>query len=79
MLLRLLFFVLIVYILIFLLKAYIRRGNLGPRTRGESRVASEEEMVFDPQCRAYVPKSEAILNEGNYFCSQECARRYLSR
>jgi hypothetical protein len=79
LLLRLLFFFLIAYVLIFLLKAYIRKRNLGPRTRRESRMTKEEEMVLDPQCRAYVPKSEAILNEGNYFCSPECARLYLSR
>jgi hypothetical protein len=79
LLLRLLFFFLVAYILVSLLKAYIRKRHLGPRTGRESRMGKEEEMVLDPQCRAYVPKSAALLDKGNYFCSQECARLYLSR
>jgi hypothetical protein len=34
-------------------------------------------MVFDPQCRSYLPKSDAILRKGHYFCSELCARLYL--
>ena len=79
MLLRLLFFFLIAYIVICLLRAYIRRRNFGPRPGRESRTANGEDMVLDPQCRMYVPKSEAFLENGKYFCSQECARLYLSR
>lgn len=38
----------------------------------------DEEMVLDPQCRIYLPKADAIARKGHYFCSEECARLYLS-
>jgi YHS domain-containing protein len=38
-----------------------------------------DEMVFDPQCQTYLPKGEAIRQDGNYFCSRECAKLFLSR
>jgi YHS domain-containing protein len=38
-----------------------------------------DDMVLDPQCQTYVPKNEAIPQEGNYFCSRECARLFLLR
>ena len=77
MLLRLLFIVLIVYIAIFAIKAYLAGSRSAKRTR--SVTPQDEEMVLDPQCQTYVPKREAILQAGNYFCSQECARLFLSR
>jgi hypothetical protein len=47
-------------------------GKLKPDLQGE-------DMVLDPQCQSYVPKSDAVAVSGRYFCSQECAQRYLSR
>jgi len=79
LLLRLLFLFLIAYILISVVKAYLTRiksSTDGSDSRGRK---SEEEMVLDPQCQIYVPKSEAFLQNGKYFCSQECARLFLSR
>jgi hypothetical protein len=38
-----------------------------------------DDMVLDPQCQTYVPKNEAISQQGNYFCSRECARLFLLR
>lgn len=35
-------------------------------------------MVLDPQCRLYFLKADGISREGHYFCSEECARLYLS-
>ena len=41
-----------------------------------------EDLVQDPFCKTYVPKSHAIISEINgrqqYFCSQECCEKYLS-
>ena len=41
-----------------------------------------EEMVQDPVCGCYTPKSQAqILSQGNkkiYFCSQACCQKYQS-
>lgn len=81
MLLRLLFLFLIAYILISVVKAYLlTRAKSSTDGSSDSRGRkSEEEMVLDPQCQIYVPKSEAFLQNGKYFCSQECARLFLSR
>ena len=41
-----------------------------------------EDLVQDPFCRTYVPKSQAYVREINgrqqYFCSSECCEKYLS-
>ena len=41
-----------------------------------------EDLVQDPFCRTYVPKSQAYIKEINgrqqYFCSSECCEKYLS-
>ena len=74
MLLRLLLFFIIVYIVFLAIKSLIVGKD--PKT-GDSANAGET-MVLDPQCQTYVPKSEALVRQGNYFCSEECARRYLA-
>ena len=78
--LRLLFIPLIVYIVIIVIRA-IKAYRTGARSANRNRSTSPEgeEMVLDPQCRTYVPKREAILQAGNYFCSQKCAKLFLSR
>jgi len=39
-------------------------------------------MVQDPNCRAYIPKREAVLVQKNgkklYFCSEKCRDNYLA-
>ena len=74
LLLRLLLLSAIVYILYLVLKSLLlgRKGKFP----GASQLG--EAMVLDPQCQTYVPKSEAVVREGKYFCSEECARRYLA-
>lgn len=76
MLIRVLLFVFLVYIFYVVLKAYWlpRKNNfrfVNPR--------KVDDMVLDPQCQTYVPKNEAIPQNGNYFCSRECARLFLLR
>jgi hypothetical protein len=74
--LRILFFLLLFYLLY---KLYFspRRPKRSAATRGDD--ARGEEMVLDPQCRSYLPKSEAMLRGDQYFCSDRCASLYLSR
>jgi len=74
-LLRLLLLFLIFYILISALKSVLSGG------KGRSSPANQlgESMVLDPQCQTYVPKSDAVVKGGKYFCSEECARLYLAR
>ena len=76
MLIRVILFVFLAYLFYVALKAYwltqkSRTSRLNPR--------KVDDMVLDPQCQTYVPKNEAIPQDGNYFCSRECARLFLSR
>jgi hypothetical protein len=73
LLLRLFVFILLVFLLLFLLKNYLARSR-----RGARGVAPDDDMALDPQCQSYVPKKEAVQVGGNFFCSRECAERYLA-
>lgn len=72
-LLRLVFLFIVIYIVYTALK---------PLLRGRQKAANPgqlgEQMVLDPQCQTYVPKSEAVIRHGKFFCSEECAQRYLA-
>ncbi|MBN2720276.1 MAG: YHS domain-containing protein [Proteobacteria bacterium] len=60
------------------LKGIFRRP---PQRRGKE--LEGEEMVQDPQCGVYVPKSRAIAmtrrGKQLYFCSEECKRKYSEK
>ncbi len=75
---RLILFLLIVYVIYSLLKAYVSTRKI-KSGRPEQGLGEEEEMVFDPQCQSYLPKKDAIARGGKFFCSEECANLYLSR
>jgi hypothetical protein len=75
LLLRLLFFALLVLLLVSLIKSYLVRARGGQR---RSELNDAQDMVLDPQCQSYVPKRDAVEAGGNYFCSRECAERYLA-
>jgi Prokaryotic metallothionein len=76
--LRFLFFLLLAYLCFRLLGLRLsmrkRQGDL----QASERKNDAEEMVFDPHCHVYLPKSESISRGGHYFCSEECARHYLA-
>ncbi len=77
MILRFLLLFGLFYLFFTLLNLYLfrRKRPPSPRSAGGSQA---EEMVLDPQCKSYLPKSEAMLRGGEYFCSDECARLYLA-
>ncbi len=78
MLLRIaLFFVLAYCLLRFFTSLIIGRGQ--QRNFPNGRFGEGDKMVLDPQCKSYLPKGDAIQRKGEYFCSEECARLYLSR
>jgi hypothetical protein len=77
-LLRLLVFVVLAWILIAALRAYFI-GRKGSARKANFATSKGEEMVFDPQCQSYVPKSQALFQKGNYFCSEKCAALHLTR
>jgi len=55
----------------------------GGGSRDSGGGAEGEEMVRDPQCGVYVPKSSAVSGglacRNLYFCSEECRKKYLTR
>ncbi len=50
--------------------------------RVDATPSKGEDLVQDPFCRTYVPKSQAYVKEINgrqqYFCSSECCAKYLA-
>ena len=64
----------VVIVLLPLLRRPLGRGARRP-------VAVSDELVKDPVCQTYVVRSRAVRGgaaEGApYFCSEECARRYV--
>ena len=59
---RLIIIFLICYIVITALKSIFSQSRIRSADRKNFSEDSEE-MVFDPQCRSYVPKSDAIVSE----------------
>ena len=78
MLLRILLLIFLAYIVYAALRAYFATRKTAPRNARDAP-ANGDEMVLDPQCQTYVPRSEALLYNGHYFCSRECANLFLSR
>jgi len=74
LLLRSLFFLILAYFLY-----HIIRGLLAaPKRPASKNLDASEDMVLDPQCQSYLPKNEALVRGGKYFCSENCARAFLS-
>lgn len=77
---RLLLFLLII-ILLYLLFRAIFRSLMIPKDKEKSR--SPEELVQDPYCLTYIPKSMAVKKRMNgyllYFCCDQCMKHYLKR
>jgi Prokaryotic metallothionein len=73
LLLRSLFFLILAYFLY-----HIIRGLLAAPKRASKDLGASEDMVLDPQCQSYLPKNEALVRGGKYFCSENCARAFLS-
>lgn len=74
MLLRFFLFLLLFYIGFKIYFSMRRKPRGTPR---KDDASAGEEMVQDPQCLSYVPKSAAMLRGGHYFCSEQCAALYL--
>jgi YHS domain-containing protein len=72
-------FLLWVLLAVVLLWPLVRRGWRAARVRERVR---GDELVKDPVCQTYVVRSRAVSRTAGgqvtYFCSRDCARRYLS-
>ena len=75
--LRLIFILILGYILYRLLK-YI--FGAGKKVYRNSDGAVIDEMVQDPVCKTYIPKRQAVnvVKKGReyFFCSRECAEKF---
>ena len=77
-LLRLLILLLICYIVITALKSILTSRGTRSADRNKKFTEESEDMVLDPQCQSYIPKTTAVAESGKFFCSRDCAQRYLS-
>ena len=80
MILRLIIGIVVIYLLYKLIRTGFPAVGGKPGPAKIKNPAAAEELVEDPQCRAYVPVSQAIRTEIDgktlYFCSQKCLEQY---
>ena len=76
---RVVVFLLWALLAVVLLWPLVRRGWMATRVR--ERVSGDE-LVKDPVCQTYVVRSRAVRRTAGgqlrYFCSRDCARRFLA-
>jgi hypothetical protein len=77
LLLRILFLLVLLYLILVLLRLFLSWRNQRPNVRGRE-FAELDDMVQDPHCLSYVPKAEAVAREGRYFCSEQCAAAFAA-
>jgi YHS domain-containing protein len=60
----------------------VKRAFSPPKSRAAGLQEDSEEMIQDPVCGCYIPKSQAftLSHRGKkiYFCSQACSHKYQS-
>jgi uncharacterized protein len=78
--------ILIIAFLVYLLYRLVRglKGLQGPqRSAGGGGGEVVDDMVQDPNCGTYIPRSEAVRRsvggEDRWFCSEACAEAYLEK
>ncbi len=79
--------ILIIAFLIYLLYRLVRglQGLQAPRRDDAGRGDGDmvDDMVQDPNCGTYIPRSEAVVRRVNgterHFCSEACADAYKKR
>ncbi|WP_090960109.1 PP0621 family protein [Nitrosospira sp. Nsp18] len=75
---RLLFFALIVVFFIWVIRSYRRAiKKQGEEARKEPSSIEGEDMVRCIHCGVHLPRSESIVSEGKFFCSDEHRRLHL--
>ncbi|MFQ5716320.1 MAG: hypothetical protein ACE5GQ_04400 [Nitrospinales bacterium] len=74
---RLAIFVILVVFIVLLARSYF------PAASREEKTRLSMEMVQDPNCKIYIPKSEAVQSavsgETRYFCSEKCAQEFQQK
>jgi YHS domain-containing protein len=72
----------VILILLGILYWVVKRAFFAPKSGTASSQEDGEEMIQDPVCGCYIPKSQAftLSHRGKkiYFCSQGCSHKYQS-
>lgn len=81
--LRFLLLAIVASLVYLMLRASLRAflAGLQPGHRGRSPHALRDELVRDPVCETYIPRSRAVARTAGattyYFCSPDCAARFV--
>jgi uncharacterized protein len=79
---QLLFLALIIALGYLISKLLFPKRRTRWKTRGQAPTAVTEEMVRDPVCQLYLPRSEAlhrkIRGQEHFFCSPGCLDKFLA-
>jgi len=69
--------------LAYTLVSAVKRALQGPPAPPPEKTARGEEMVQDPECGTFVPRSDAlaalVAGERRYFCSERCRDAFRAR
>lgn len=71
---RLLFLFAVIAVVYWLLKTYRKQSP-----KQDVSTSSSEDMVRCAQCGVHLPKSEAMLSAGKFFCGEAHRREYESK
>lgn len=64
--------VIFVLFLIYILLFKKSRANAVNNKKNEKNEKITDEMMECPSCKTYISQKEAILSNGEFFCSKEC-------
>ena len=82
-LIRLLLFLLMLYLGYRLLRSFGRLLGGAPPRRPPEKTPRGEEMVRDPQCGTFLPRSSALKatagGRTRYFCSEACRQAFREK
>ena len=89
---RIIFWILRILLIVFIIRLILRaiygfmqanRAGGPARPPGQMRERSGGELVRDPNCGTYIPRSTAIAvgsgSDAKYFCSEKCRQEYAAR
>jgi uncharacterized protein len=74
MLMRTLFFIAAIVLLVLAVRSLLPR----PRGKSSRKDQAVEKMVSCAQCRLYLPQSEALSADENFFCNREHHHTWLA-
>lgn len=67
---KLIFLGLIIWFAIYIFKRVVYPTNINQSGRTQAPESSIEDMVQCATCRVHLPRSEAFLVSGNFYCSK---------